>query len=87
MYEFVGKASPFLVLATLGLFDGCKTASFVFPCLIFYSIVLQLSVLKPGVSSEPIEGASLKTLIKDPYILLAAGKIELYLCILNEILL
>ncbi len=25
-------------------------------------------------SGEPIEGASLKTLIKDPYILLAAGK-------------
>jgi len=24
MYEYVGKASPFLVLATLGLFDGCK---------------------------------------------------------------
>jgi len=35
---------------------------------------LQLTILKPGVSSEPIEGASLKTLIKDPYILLAAGK-------------
>ena len=25
MYEYVGKASPFLVLAALGLFDGCKT--------------------------------------------------------------
>ncbi|CAF3373243.1 unnamed protein product [Rotaria sp. Silwood1] len=60
MYEYVGKASPFLVLATLGLFDG----------------LLQLTVLKPGVSSEPVEGASLKTLIKDPYILLAAGAIS-----------
>ncbi|CAF0757281.1 unnamed protein product [Rotaria sordida] len=60
MYEYVGKASPFLVLATLGLFDG----------------LLQLTVLKPGVSGEPIEGASLKTLIKDPYILLAAGAIS-----------
>jgi hypothetical protein len=28
MYEFVGKASPFLVLATLGLFDGCKYSTF-----------------------------------------------------------
>jgi hypothetical protein len=37
-------------------------------------IVLQLTVLQPGVSGEPIEGASLKTLIKDPYILIAAGK-------------
>ncbi|CAF1202474.1 unnamed protein product [Rotaria sp. Silwood1] len=60
MYEFVGKASPFLVLAALGLFDG----------------LLQLTVLQPGVSGEPIEGASLKTLIKDPYILLAAGAIS-----------
>ena len=24
MYQYVGKASPFLVLAALGLFDGCK---------------------------------------------------------------
>ena len=28
MYEFVGKASPFLVLATLGLLDGCKHSYF-----------------------------------------------------------
>jgi hypothetical protein len=34
---------------------------------------LQLSILQPGVSGEPVEGASLKTLIKDPYILIAAG--------------
>lgn len=24
MYEYVGKASPFLILAALGFFDGCK---------------------------------------------------------------
>jgi hypothetical protein len=30
--------------------------------------------LKPGIAGEYIEGASFKTLIKDPYILLAAGK-------------
>ena len=40
-------------------------------------IVLQLSVLQPGVAGEPVEGASLKTLIKDPYILVAAGNKEL----------
>lgn len=34
---------------------------------------MQLSILQPGVSGEPVEGASLKTLIKDPYILIAAG--------------
>jgi len=39
----------------------------------FWKIVLQLMVLKPGVSGEPVEGTSLKTLIKDPYILIAAG--------------
>lgn len=75
MYEYVGKASPFLVLATLGLFDGCKKECF-FPdnfSQLFLLIVLQLTVLKPGVSGEPIEGASVKTLAKDPYILLAAG--------------
>lgn len=76
MYQFVGKASPFLVLATLGLFDGCKY-SFLSRerCHVdYWWIVLQLTVLKPGVSGEPVEGASLKTLIKDPYILIAAGK-------------
>lgn len=39
-----------------------------------FSIVLQLLVFQPGVSQESIEGASFKTLMKDPYILLAAGK-------------
>jgi hypothetical protein len=75
MYQYVGKASPFLVLATLGLFDGRKKNDF-FQDFSFFliSVVLQLTVLKPGVSGEPIEGPSLKTLIKDPYILLAAGK-------------
>ena len=37
--------------------------------------VLQLLILQPGVKSEQQEGASLKTLIKDPYILVAAGAI------------
>ena len=36
--------------------------------------MLQLTVLQPAVSGEPVEGASLKTLIQDPYILVAAGK-------------
>ena len=31
--------------------------------------------MEPGVKSEQQEGASLKTLIKDPYILVAAGAI------------
>ena len=78
MYEYVGKASPFLVLAALGVFDGSES-----PCLqpsesnvARSSIVLQLTVLQPAVSGEPIEGASLKALIKDPYILVAAGRVD-----------
>lgn len=59
MYEFLGKASPFIVLAFFALFDG----------------LLQLLVLQPKVKKEDQEGASLKELIKDPYILVAAGKI------------
>jgi len=30
MYEYVGKASPFLVLAALGLLDGCKNSILIF---------------------------------------------------------
>lgn len=35
--------------------------------------VLQLLVLQPKISKEDQEGASLLTLIRDPYILVAAG--------------
>lgn len=59
MYEFVGRAAPFLILAFVSLFDG----------------LLQLLVLQPRVAKEEQEGASLLTLIKDPYILVAAGAI------------
>lgn len=59
MYEFFGKPSPFIVLAVLALADG----------------LLQLLVLQPRVSKSQEEGASLMTLIKDPYILVAAGAI------------
>lgn len=59
MYEFVGKSSPFIVLSILALLDG----------------LLQLMVLQPRVTENQEEGASLMTLIKDPYILVAAGAI------------
>lgn len=59
MYEFVGKSSPFIVLSILALLDG----------------LLQLMVLQPRVTKNQEEGASLLTLIKDPYILVAAGAI------------
>ena len=59
MYEFFGKASPFIVLAGLALLDG----------------LLQLLVLQPRISKCPEEGASLWALVRDPYILVAAGAI------------
>lgn len=36
---------------------------------------MQLLVLKPGVHAEPQKGATLKALVKDPYIITAAGAI------------
>ncbi|XP_075061266.1 chromaffin granule amine transporter [Mixophyes fleayi] len=64
MYEFVGKSSPFLVLAVLALLDG----------------VLQLCLLRPSkLSPGSVAPTSFFTLLKDPYILVAAGS----LCIAN----
>ncbi|KAM6922233.1 synaptic vesicular amine transporter [Lycodopsis pacificus] len=60
MYEFVGKTAPFLILAFLALFDGA----------------LQLIVLQPTkVEPESQKGTPLFTLMKDPYIIIAAGAI------------
>ncbi|AWP14459.1 putative synaptic vesicular amine transporter [Scophthalmus maximus] len=60
MYEFVGKTAPFLILAFLAVFDGA----------------LQLFVLQPAkVEPESQKGTPLLTLMKDPYILIAAGSI------------
>uniref|UniRef100_A0A8C9NCM8 Solute carrier family 18 member A1 n=1 Tax=Serinus canaria TaxID=9135 RepID=A0A8C9NCM8_SERCA len=58
MYEFVGKASPFLVLAFLALLDGA----------------LQLCILQPSrISPESTKATPVSTLLRDPYILVAAG--------------
>lgn len=59
MYQFGGKELPFLILAVVAIVDGC----------------LQLLVLQLKVKPEPQEGTSLKDLIRDPYILIAAGSI------------
>uniref|UniRef100_A0A5F8HJG9 Solute carrier family 18 member A2 n=1 Tax=Monodelphis domestica TaxID=13616 RepID=A0A5F8HJG9_MONDO len=60
MYEFVGKTAPFLVLAALTLLDGA----------------IQLFVFQPSkIQPESQKGTSLVTLLKDPYILIAAGSI------------
>ncbi|KAM9324602.1 synaptic vesicular amine transporter [Gastrophryne carolinensis] len=60
LYEFVGKTVPFLVLAVLVLFDGA----------------LQLLILQPSKAQpESQMGTSLFDLLRDPYILIAAGSI------------
>ncbi|KAH9631807.1 hypothetical protein HF086_005810 [Spodoptera exigua] len=59
MYEFVGKTAPFLMLSALALGDG----------------LLQLMILQPGVVRQESEPPSLKALVSDPYILIAAGAI------------
>ncbi|GLH11805.1 Vesicular acetylcholine transporter [Gryllus bimaculatus] len=59
MYEFVGKSAPFLILSALALGDG----------------LLQLLVLQPGVVRQESDPPSLKALVMDPYIIIAAGAI------------
>ncbi|KAM8973756.1 chromaffin granule amine transporter-like [Pelodytes ibericus] len=60
MYEFVGKSSPFLVLAALALLDG----------------VLQLCILRPSkITTSTTAPTSYWALLKDPYILIAAGSL------------
>lgn len=59
MYEFVGKSAPFLVLAALALADG----------------LLQLLMLQPTVTHQESDPPSLRSLITDPYIVIAAGAI------------
>ncbi|KAM6220265.1 chromaffin granule amine transporter isoform 3-T3 [Rhynchocyon petersi] len=60
MYEFVGKSSPFLILAFLAVLDGA----------------LQFFILRPSkVSPEAVKGTPLFTLLRDPYILVAAGSL------------
>ncbi|XP_019880764.2 synaptic vesicular amine transporter [Aethina tumida] len=59
MYEFVGKSAPFLILSALALGDG----------------LLQLLMLQPSVIIQDTEPPSLKALVSDPYIIIAAGAI------------
>nr|XP_033713626.1 chromaffin granule amine transporter isoform X2 [Tursiops truncatus] len=57
-YVLWGKTVPFLILASLALLDGA----------------LQLCILQPSkVSPESAKGTPLLTLVRDPFILVAAG--------------
>lgn len=56
----VGKSAPFLILSALALLDG----------------MLQLVMLQPSIQApQTVEPPTLKSLISDPYILVAAGAI------------
>lgn len=60
MYEFVGKSAPFLILSALALLDG----------------MLQLIMLQPSIQAPQTgEPPTLKSLVSDPYILVASGAI------------
>ncbi|KAI6192300.1 Vesicular acetylcholine transporter unc-17 family protein [Aphelenchoides bicaudatus] len=61
LYQWAGKELPFVLLALLALLDGA----------------LQFLVLQPKIDRGEPEGASLKQLAKDPYIIVAAGSITI----------
>lgn len=42
----------------------------------FHFLVLQLLLLQPGVVNQEVEPPTLKSLVMDPYILIAAGWLE-----------
>ncbi|CAJ0609364.1 unnamed protein product [Cylicocyclus nassatus] len=61
LYQWAGKELPFILLALLALFDGS----------------LQFIVLQPKVDRGEPEGSTIKQLVKDPYIIVAAGAITI----------
>ncbi|CEF59890.1 Major facilitator superfamily and Major facilitator superfamily domain, general substrate transporter and Major facilitator superfamily domain-containing protein [Strongyloides ratti] len=61
LYQWAGKELPFILLALLALCDG----------------LLQFCVLEPKVDKGEQEGNTMKQLIKDPYIIVAAGSITI----------
>lgn len=58
----VGKSAPFLILSALALLDGMLQ-------------LIMLQPFKPQVVQDTSDAPTLKTLISDPYILVAAGAI------------
>uniref|UniRef100_A0AC35U5Z4 MFS domain-containing protein n=1 Tax=Rhabditophanes sp. KR3021 TaxID=114890 RepID=A0AC35U5Z4_9BILA len=61
LYQWAGKELPFILLALLALCDG----------------ILQFFVLEPKINRGEPEGSTMKQLIKDPYIIVAAGSITI----------
>ena len=61
MYEFVGRSSPFIVLASLS----------------FIGLLMQACIIYPDINKTNGKGPSLITLIFDPYILIVTGALML----------
>uniref|UniRef100_A0AC34GQ82 Major facilitator superfamily (MFS) profile domain-containing protein n=1 Tax=Panagrolaimus sp. ES5 TaxID=591445 RepID=A0AC34GQ82_9BILA len=61
LYGWAGKELPFILLALLALGDG----------------TLQFFALQPKIDRGEPEGSGIKTLISDPYIIVAAGSITI----------
>uniref|UniRef100_A0A0K0FR62 MFS domain-containing protein n=1 Tax=Strongyloides venezuelensis TaxID=75913 RepID=A0A0K0FR62_STRVS len=61
LYQWAGKELPFILLALLALCDG----------------ILQFFVLEPKIDRGEPEGSTMKQLIRDPYIIVAAGSITI----------
>ena len=59
LFQFFGKAVPFLILALLALLDGC----------------LQMLILVPEVTKNDEEAPTFRDLACDPYIQVCAGAI------------
>ncbi|KAF7634799.1 MFS domain-containing protein [Meloidogyne graminicola] len=61
LYQWAGKELPFILLALLALFDG----------------TVQFLLLQPKIDRGEPEGTAIFELIKDPYIIVAAGSITI----------
>ncbi|PIO76247.1 multidrug resistance protein [Teladorsagia circumcincta] len=76
LYKWAGKELPFIILALLALFDGSKwhttlkDLEYALGCVAISA--LQFLVLQPKVDRGEPEGSTIKQLIKDPFIIVAA---------------
>lgn len=76
LYEWAGKELPFLLLALLALADGGAHYVGDIQVTQLHS-ALQCTVLQPKIDRGEPEGTAIKELIKDPYIIVAAGNSHL----------
>lgn len=75
LYQWAGKELPFILLALLALFDGCRCRGDDSEDNRLYVkfTALQFVVLQPKIDRGEPEGSTIKQLAKDPYIIVAAG--------------